>query len=210
MRRVVGCFGLLLAFCALGRAQGVSDTDQLAPGRFLVASRDLGDPYFAEAVILLVQYNDQRGAMGLIVNRRTDVPISRVLNDLKEAQNRTDPVYVGGPVELTSLIALIRSADKLDGAKKVFGDVYLMSSKELLQKTLASRVDANSFHAFLGYAGWEPGQLEHEVDVGAWHIMPADAAEVFHSDPDSVWPRLVRRTETQIAALPARPRRPAR
>ncbi len=210
MRRAAGCFGLLLGFCALGRAQGVSDTDQLAPGRFLVASRDLGDPNFAEAVILLVQYNDQRGAMGLIINRRTDVPISRVLNDLKEAQNRTDPVYVGGPVELTSLIALIRSADKLDGAKKVFGDVYLMSSKELLQKTLASRVDANSFHAFLGYAGWEPGQLEHEVDVGAWHIMPADAAEVFHSDPDSVWPRLVRRTETQIAALPARSRRSAR
>jgi len=210
MRRAAGCFGLLLAFCALTRAQGVSEVDQLAPGRFLVAGRDLGDPNFAEAVVLLVQYSEQRGAMGVIINRRTDVPISRVLNDLKEAQNRADLIYVGGPVELNSLIAPLRSADKLDGAKKIFGDVYLMSSKELLQKTLASRVDANVFHAFLGYAGWQPGQLEHEVDAGAWHIMPADAAEVFHSDPDSVWPRLIRRTETQIAAAPAQWRRAAR
>jgi len=210
MRIAVACSGLLLALCALAGAQGSSDADQLAPGCFLVASRDLGDPNFSQAVVLLVQYSDERGAMGVIINRRTDVPISRVLNDLKEARNRTDPVYVGGPVELNSLIALLRSTDKLEGARKVFANVYLMSSKELLQKTLASAVDANAFHAFLGYAGWEPGQLEHEVDLGSWHILPADAAEVFHSDPDSVWPRLIRRTETQIAAAPGKWRRAAR
>lgn len=142
--------------------------------------------------------------MGLIVNRRSDVPLSRVLNDLKEAQSRTDPIYIGGPVELNSVLALVRSTSKLDGAKNVFGDVYLLSSKELLQKILASRMDADAFHAFLGYAGWEPGQLENEVESGAWRVVPADASEVFHSDPDSVWPRLIRRTETQIAKVPGR------
>ena len=142
--------------------------DKLAPGRFLVASRDLGDPNFAQAVVLLVQYGDEHGAMGLIVNRRTDVPLSRVLNDLKEAKSRTDPIYIGGPVELNSVMALLQAPPtKLEGAKRVFGDVYMMSSKELLQKTLASPVmDADAFHAFLGYAGWEPGQLEHEVELG--------------------------------------------
>ena len=55
------------------------------------------------------------------------------------------------------------------------------------------------FHTYIGYAGWSAGQLEHEVDLGAWHVMPADAGTVFHADPDSVWERLIRRTETQIA-----------
>ena len=196
----VARLGLLPILCAAALAQNADDVDKLAPGRFLVASRDLGDPNFAQAVILLVQYGDEHGAMGLIVNRRTDVPLSRVFKDLKDAKDRTDPIYIGGPVELNSVMALLKSASKVEDAKRVFGDVYVISSKELLQKTLASPAGPNAFHAYLGYAGWEPGQLEHEVELGAWHIMPADAGEVFHSDPESVWLRLVRRTETQIAA----------
>jgi putative AlgH/UPF0301 family transcriptional regulator len=210
MRWVAAYFGLVLAFSAAARGQSGDTADKLAAGRLLVASRDLDDPNFAQAVVLLLQYSDDRGAMGLIVNRRTDVPISRVLEDLKEAKNRTDAVYVGGPVELESVLALLRAASKPGDAKRVFGDVYLMSSKELLEKTLASSVDANAFHVYLGYAGWGPGQLEHEVEVGAWHIMPAEAGEVFHSDPDSVWPRLIRRTETQIAGASGDSRRAAR
>jgi len=191
--------GLLPILCVAALAQSGGDVDKLAPGRFLVASRDLGDPNFAQAVVLLVQYDDEHGAMGLIVNRQTDVPLSRVFQDLKEAKDRTDPIYIGGPVELNSVMALLKTASKVEDATRLFGDVYVISSKELLQKTLASPVSPNVFHAYLGYAGWERGQLEHEVELGAWHIMPADAAEVFHSDPESVWPRLVRRTETQIA-----------
>jgi putative transcriptional regulator len=199
LRWAVPIVGLWLATCAVARAQDLSDPDEIAPGRFLVASRDLGDPNFAQTVVLLVRYSADEGAMGLIINRRTDVPLSRVLEDLKEAKDRTDPIYLGGPVELTSVIALLRSPSKPEDANPIFGDVYLMSSKELLQKTLASHVDAKLFHAYLGYAGWGQGQLEHEVEAGAWHILPADAREVFHSDPESVWPRLIRRTETQIA-----------
>jgi putative transcriptional regulator len=196
----VARLGFLPILCAAALAQNADDVDKLAPGRFLVATRDLGDPNFAQAVILLVQYDDEHGAMGLIVNRRTDVPLSRVFKDLKEAKDRTDPIYIGGPVELNSVMALLKSASKVEDAKRVFGDVYAITSKEPLQKTLASSAGTDAFRAYLGYAGWEPGQLEHEVELGAWHIMPADAAEVFHSDPESVWPRLVRRTETQIAS----------
>jgi len=198
MRLAVACSGLLLALSASAPGQS-DDVDKLAPGVFLVASRDLGDPNFAEAVVLVIQYSDDHGAMGLIVNRRSDVPLSRVFEDVKEAKNRSDHIYIGGPVDLNSVTALLKSAAKVDDAKQVFHDVYLISSKELLEKTLASSAGPDAFHAFLGYAGWEPGQLEHEVELGAWHIVPADAAEVFHSDPDSVWPRLIRRTETRIA-----------
>jgi len=187
----------LLFTCAAAFAQ----TDDLAVGKFLVASRDLGDPNFAQTVILLVRYTEEQGAVGLVVNRATDVSISRVFQELKEAKGRTDPVYVGGPVELNSVLALLKASTKPDNATRVFGDVYLLSNKDLLRTTLASGVEASAFHAYVGYAGWTAGQLQHEVELGAWHIMAADAATVFHVDPDSVWPRLIRRTETQIARM---------
>src|SRR5580704_13256272 len=194
--------GALLLFACL---PGFCQTDDLAVGRLLVASRDLGDPNFAKTVILLVHYKEDQGAVGLVVNKRTDVPISRVFHDLKEASGRGDPVYIGGPVELNSVLALLKSASKPEGADKVFGDVYLIANKDLLARTLASSAEANVFHTYIGYAGWGAGQLEHEVESGAWHIMSADLGTVFHADPDSVWPRLIRRTETQIAGIPCIP-----
>ncbi|MBV9771971.1 MAG: YqgE/AlgH family protein [Bryobacterales bacterium] len=190
---------LLCAVFLWGCLPGFCQTSDLAVGQLLVASRDLGDPNFAKTVILLVHYSSDQGAVGLVVNKRTDVPISKVFHDLTEASGRKDPVYIGGPVELDSVLALLKSASKPEGATRVFGNVYLISSKDLLKQTLASGAEATGFHTYVGYAGWQGGQLEHEVELGAWHILPADAAIVFHSDPDSVWPRLISRTETQIA-----------
>jgi|SRR5579862_6696338 len=190
---------LLAALLLFACVPGFCQSDDLKVGKFLVASRDLGDPNFAKTVILLVHFSEDQGAVGLVLNRRTDVPVSRVFQDLKEAKSRQDPVYVGGPVELNSVLALLKTASKPANAARVFGDVYLISNKDALKATLASGVESSVFHTYVGYAGWGSGQLEHEVDLGAWHIMAADSAMVFHADPDSVWDRLIRRTETQIA-----------
>jgi putative transcriptional regulator len=190
---------LLGALFVLAGLAAFAQTDDLAVGKFLVASRDLGDPNFAKTVILLVHYSDDQGSVGLVVNRRTDVPMSRVFQDLKEAKGRMDPVYVGGPVELNSVLALLKTKSKPENATRVFGDVYLISNKDVLRATMASGAEASVFHTYVGYAGWGAGQLEHEVELGAWHIVQADSATVFHADPDSVWPRMIQRTETQIA-----------
>jgi putative transcriptional regulator len=186
---------LLAGLFVVALAQGAD----LAAGRFLVASRELGDPNFAEAVVLLVRYDEQEGAMGLIVNRRSELPLSRVFHDMKEAKDNPDMIYVGGPVEPGGVLALVKSTTKPADSEKIFADVYLISSKSQLAKTLAAKTESTVFHAFLGYAGWGPGQLEHEIELGGWHVMPAAAGEVFHSDPDSVWPRLIKRTEMRIA-----------
>jgi putative transcriptional regulator len=190
--------GALLFFTCL---PGFCQTDDLAVGRLLVASRDLGDPNFAKTVILLVHYDEDQGAVGLVINKRSDVPISQVFHDLKEASGRNDLVYIGGPVQLNSVLALLKASSKPEGANRVFGDVYLIGSKDLLARTMASRAEPAVFHTYIGYAGWSAGQLEHEVELGAWHVMPAEAGTVFHSDPDAVWEHLIRRTETQIARL---------
>src|ERR1700733_16092667 len=116
--------GVVLLFACL---PALCQSDDLAVGRFVVASRDLGDPNFAQTVILLVHYSADKGSVGLVVNRRTDVPVSRVFHDLKEAGGRKDPVYIGGPVDLNSVLALLKAANKPENADKVFSDVYLIS-----------------------------------------------------------------------------------
>jgi len=196
-RRLLTVLAVLAASLPIP-APSQPETD-LGPGIFLIASRNLGDPNFAETVVLIVRYDENDGAMGLIINRPTDVPLSRVFRDLKEAKGRADPVYSGGPVEQGALLALLKTSSKPQDAQKVFGDVYLISSRDLLTKTLADKVERSSFHAYLGYAGWGVGQLEHELALGGWLVLPADTASVFHSDPDSVWPRLIKRTELRVA-----------
>jgi len=170
---------------------------ELGIGRLLVASRGLGDPNFAGTVILLVHY-DENGVVGLVLNRRTDVPLSQVL-ELKAAKDRSDPVYIGGPMEPSAALALFQSSAKIEKAEDIFGGVYLISDKGLFEKTISAQPDANVFHVYLGYAGWTQDQLRTEVQSGAWFVFPADTATVFNSHPDSLWLQMIYKTELQLA-----------
>jgi putative transcriptional regulator len=172
----------------------------LGAGKLLVASRDVGDPLFAQTVVLLVRY-DAQGVVGLVLNRRTNVPLSQVLKDFKAAKDRSDPVYLGGPVEPPAVFALLKSPSKIEGAEPVFGDVYLITAKDLFQQTISTRPDPRVFHVYLGYAGWTNEQLRREVELGSWFIFPADARTVFNSDPDSLWPQMIRETELELAEV---------
>lgn len=184
---------LLAAACAL--AQTI--TGKPAAGKFLVASRELPDPNFAQSVVLLIQY-DAKGAMGLIINRETKVPLSRVFENPKSPSQK---LYFGGPVQVSGALALLRSATKIEEAKHVLEDVYMVTDKAVLEKQLAAGADAKTLRIYLGYSGWAPGQLDHELELGAWHVLPGDAPTVFDPNPDSVWMKLIRRTELRLAGL---------
>jgi putative transcriptional regulator len=140
--------------------------------------------------------------MGLIINRPTDIPVSRLFEELKIAKEIKDYVYLGGPVGRTGVLALLRSKTKPEEARHVFDDVYLVSSGNALKKAVEAGTEPAAFRIYLGYAGWRAGQLEREVERGVWHILKADAGLAFDSDPDSVWLRLIRRTELRRAFMP--------
>jgi putative transcriptional regulator len=174
------------------------DPKNLGVGKLLVASPGMVDPNFAKTVVLLIRSDDQ-GIVGLILNRRTDLTLSRVLEGLPGTKDRSDPVYLGGPVAIPAVTALLQSPDKVEGADHIFGGVYLISTKTLLEQTLATRPDPQVFHVYLGYAGWTNDQLRNEVELGAWFIFSADTGAVFNSDPRSLWPQMIRRTEQKFA-----------
>lgn len=203
--RMLAFLGMVAAISLLALARPPDVLAQggqlkLAPGRMLVAVEGLSDPNFAETVVLLTQYTEE-GALGLVLNQRSELPLSRVLRKLPAAKDRGDPVYLGGPVEKTGVLALLRSQSKPDDSMPVFGDVYIVSSRPMLEKMLESNVKANQFHVYLGYAGWGPGQLEREIQLGGWHVMPGEAAAVFDPEPESLWARVVSRAELKIAGF---------
>jgi len=178
---------------------------QLAPGKILVARRTLEDPNFAETVIVLVDYNEE-GTLGLIVNRQTKLPVSRLARDLAGAKGRTEPLYLGGPVAISGVMGLIRAKTKLEDAKHVSDDVYMISSKTAVEKAMASSFDSKTFRLYLGYAGWDAGQLEFEMTLDSWDVLPANPGIVFDPHPETLWQRLVEQEGMQIAAV----KRPAR
>jgi putative transcriptional regulator len=189
---------LALASSAVwGQSKSVED---LAPGKMLVAPRDAPDPNFAESVIVLLNYSGD-SALGLMINRRSNVPISRALHELKGAKERSDPVYFGGPVEQDGVMALLRSAVKPEKAERVFDDVFLVSARPGLEGALSGGKDPKELRIYVGYCGWGPGQLDNEVKLGGWYIFGRSSNLVFDANPDSIWRRLIGRVELQMATF---------
>ena len=172
--RWVPCVLMLIA--AVHGVRGASDVARaqlrpgavknLRPGTLLVASRDLPDPNFTDTVVVLAQFSEKDGAMGLIVNRQTSVPLSRVVPDLKGRGDMS--VFLGGPVSADAVLALARSARPIADSQHIADDVYLVTSAESLEAQLQAGGGRERVRIYLGYCGWAPGQLERETIAGGW------------------------------------------
>ncbi len=164
----------------------------MAKGKFLVASRRLQDPNFKETVVLLVDYGLE-GAMGLVINRPSEVKLATVFPDIKELKNRKDTIYVGGPVAVNQMLMLIRTSHVPEDAQEITRDVYISSSWKVLERLMKSTANDENFRLFAGYAGWAPNQLDFERTRGDWHVLTADAKAVFAQNPSELWPELIQR-----------------
>jgi len=165
-------------------------TDELGRGKFLIASRQLADPNFSETVVLLLEY-DENGALGLIINRPTGIALSKLLPDVEELQERPDVVYVGGPVARERIVLLMRTSSPPLDSGRIFADTYVSSSLDTLKQMLSEARSGEPFHAYAGYAGWAPGQLDGEVRRGDWHVSPAQEEIVFDKEAGAIWPDLI-------------------
>ncbi|MCL6544537.1 MAG: YqgE/AlgH family protein [Bryobacteraceae bacterium] len=172
--------------------------ENLATGKFLVASPDISDDAFARTVILLVRY-DQRGTAGLILNRVSSIPVSQALKGLSNAPASTGSVYLGGPVGQTAVLALLRSRSTPSGARRILEGCQLISDADLLNKQLGAGATSENLRVYLGYTGWAAGQLEREIEAGEWLIFPGETRLVFDPHPETLWSRLIGRLEQQLA-----------
>ena len=195
IRRLATPVGMGLVLLIVGASAAVSQTPRqaaLAAGRFLVAGEHLRDPNFGRSVVLLLNYGE-RGARGIVINRQTDVKLATVLPEISGLHQRPDTVYLGGPVGRNQLLVLLRSDSPPGRAEHVIDNIYVSSSRQTLVEALNKASATAPVHVYAGYAGWAPGQLDHEVARGDWHVLPADAETVFNKPPGKVWRELIER-----------------
>jgi putative transcriptional regulator len=150
-------------------------------GHLLISSPELADPNFAKTVVLIAVHGEE-GALGLILNREMNTPLSQVWEKVSQSEClRTDNVRHGGPVS-GSLMAL---HDQRPLANLVVNDLIYVATELNAMEALASSDDGQAFF-FIGHSGWGPGQLETEMADGSWLVLPATAGHVFGSRDLSV------------------------
>jgi putative transcriptional regulator len=176
--------------------------EDLAKGKFLVASRQLRDPNFKETVVLLIDYG-QDGAMGLVINRPSQIKLATVFPDIQALKERKDTIYVGGPVAKNQMLMLVGTPWVPEESKEVTQDVYISSSWKVLERLMKNAAKDERFRIFAGYAGWAPKQLDFEKSRGDWHVLKADAETVFDKKPTEIWQELILRASVKWVRAPA-------
>jgi putative transcriptional regulator len=170
-----------------------------ADGQMLVAMPQMLDQRFRETVIYMCSHNDG-GAIGLVINKAIEgVPLHEVLrqagieiDDKPDAPAKHLPgaVYFGGPVEPNRGFVLHSGEYQRDGTSMVGDGIAMTSTTEIL-RDIADGAGPRQFLLALGYAGWAPGQLDHEIRDNGWLLVPADPELVFGPDNAGKWQRAV-------------------
>jgi putative transcriptional regulator len=149
---------------------------------FLIAMPSMADPSFSGTVIYLCEHDD-RGALGLVINRPTDLTLERLFErvDLKLeiAPLADSPVLYGGPVQTERGFVLHDQRNvEYNSTLVVAGGLVLTTSKDVLEAVAGGEGPAHLL-VTLGYASWAAGQLEQEISLNAWLTVRADPAIVF-------------------------------
>jgi putative transcriptional regulator len=120
------------------------------------------------------------------------MPVSRALPDLPMPDGPSPVLFLGGPVAMTEVRALVRSSAPVTGAHRVLKDVVLLTTVEAMEREVEAGALMTRIRLYAGYAGWAPGQLEREVLRGRWLIVDGDGDVVFDPNPDTLWRREIR------------------
>jgi len=167
------------------------DAETSLTGQVLIAMPAMGDQRFAQSVIFVCAHT-REGAMGIVVNAPLESPsFSDLLRQLKVdpvPPQRSIRLCRGGPVENARGFVLHTADWTGDGSLRVDDGLALTASLDIL-KAIATGGGPQQGLLALGYAGWGPGQLDHEIQQNAWLSAPADLELIFDEDHDSKWRR---------------------
>jgi len=174
---------------------GSSSSSATLVGRFLVAAPSMPDERFQKSVVFVCKH-DEDGALGIIVNNKVeDLPLGQVYKQLGIEGPKVanlQPVLFGGPVEPSKGLVLHSADYKRGETLLIDGGMALTASVEIL-KDMAGGSGPRQAWLALGHSGWQPGQLDREMQDNAWLVVDADAALVFDPDLEAKWQRALDR-----------------
>ena len=156
-----------------------------ATGILLIAEPFLKDPNFMRTVVMLCRHREEEGSFGFVLNKKFHQTLDELIPDL---QGFELPVYVGGPVKMDTLHYIHPYADLLPGCQKITEGIYWGGNFETLKNLLINKeVDPQKIKFFLGYSGWELGQLDVEMEEKSWITVTANKNIVFDTPMEEIW-----------------------
>ncbi len=170
----------------------------------LVATPSLHDPNFESSVVLLLE-SDEDGALGVILNRPSVVPVGDVLEPWAELAAEPGVLFRGGPVATDGALGLATLVDEQTeplGFSPVAGGVGIIdldAPVDLIEGALGG------VRIFAGYAGWDAQQLLGEIEEGSWYVLPAEPRDAFHADAEQLLREVLRRQPGELAWRSTRP-----
>lgn len=155
-------------------------------GRMLIAEPFQQDAYFQRSVILLVEHNAQ-GSLGFILNKQTELTVNTFFEDLAACAKM--PIYLGGPVSTNRLFFVHTLGPELiPGSKRIGDSLYFDGDfTALRQYILKGYPVQNRVRFFLGYSGWDRGQLHQEIKENAWAVANGSPLTLFEAEGDRYW-----------------------
>lgn len=179
--------------------------DESLTGQLLLASPGLRDPNFARTVVLIGVHSEE-GAMGIVLNRPSELTVGEAVPQLEPALDEHEPVYIGGPVQPSSIVLLAEFLDPTPAGLLVLGRIGFPAADtdidELTRATARGRV-------FAGYAGWSEGQLDTELEQGDWIVQAAQPEDVFSEEPEDLWSEVLVRKGGSYALIARMPLDPS-
>jgi putative transcriptional regulator len=175
-------------------------------GQLLIAGPALHDPNFWRTVVLIVEHTEE-GALGLVLNRPSETTVGDAVPQLGEVVDAGEEVFVGGPVQPQGVIVLARFEDPEDAALLAFADVGVLGVDASDGEDPIGGVSDG--RAFVGHAGWGPGQLDSELERGDWILELAAAEDAFCSAPQELWAAVLTRKGGSYALIARMPLDPS-
>jgi len=168
-------------------------------GKLLLAGPQLLDPNFFRAVVLVLDHDDQ-GAFGLVVNRRSEIPLVNVLERWAPFARPDAYVYLGGPVAPEAGFALARAGPRVPTGVSTLPGGWAVIDLEADPDIVGPEL--TSLRIFSGYAGWAAGQLDLELMAdGGWIVVDAEVGDPFAAYVDDLWSAVLRRQRGALARL---------
>ncbi len=156
---------------------------------FLIAMPSLSEGDFSQSVTFICEH-DENGALGIVINRPSNIGFDEILYQLQitsnKLQSQNKVILNGGPVQMDRGFILHSPIGNWDSSLKVTDSIAVTTSKDIMQAIANDEGPKNSLIA-LGYAGWGPGQLEHEMSENTWLSCPANEAILFNTPINKRW-----------------------
>jgi len=186
---------------SIGQTGGMFPGALPTKGRLLVATPPLEDPHFDRTVVFVLEHHDD-GAIGVVINRPSIESLDEPLDRWIDLQSAPSAVFSGGPVEENALIALAETTVvMLEGGEHLSPILGTIASADLSADPALVAAEVRGVRVFRGYAGWGPGQLEGEIEAGAWLVLDSEPGDIFSSEPDELWRTVLRRQPGRLAWL---------